>query len=211
MSLIFPRICPVGAICLLAGVLAACVPGPQPDMAAGPPNGSGEPPRALSAQYRGDRLLALQRFRPAQPAVDSGGECVVRDFVELDRRVLAGYFPSRAAGEVLVNVTIDSAGRVLQYHERRGLLRIPGLAEAHTPAARDSVIASAEQRTRITEIWLDQERGAARAVNRAGGEPSEGVFGLVEEFETARNLGSPGSRAARVVALCQETQGDRAT
>lgn len=35
-----------------------------------------------------------------------------------------------------MNVTIDSAGRVLQYHERRGLLHIPVMAEVSTAAAR---------------------------------------------------------------------------
>ena len=211
MPLIAPRVYYVGAVCLLAGMLAACAPGPQPTTAVAPSSRPGEQPSPFSAQYRGDRLLAIQRFHPAQPAVDSGGECVVRDFVERGRHVLAGYFPSRAVGEVLVNVTIDSAGRVLQYHERRGLVRVPGLAEVRTAVARDSVIAAAEQGTRITEIWLDQELGRGRAVNRAGGEPSQGVFGLIEELEAAENLGYPGTRAARVVALCQEAEGDRAT
>ena len=158
----------------------------------------------LGERYRSDRRAALRRFQPARPAVDSGGECVVRASPIPGTRLLAGYFPTRAEGEVLVNLTVDSAGRVLQYDERRGLLSIPGMARAGTPAARDSAVAAAERHTRITEIWLDRVAGEARAINRGGGKPSEGAFGSVAEFETSKKLGRPGTRALRVVELCRQ-------
>ena len=118
-------------------------------------------------------------------------------------RNLVGYFPTRADADVMVSLTVDSAGRFLQYHERRGLLRVPGVAQATTASARDSVVAAAERTTRITEISLDRVTGEARAVNRGGRQPSDGVFGLVADFETSAELGRPGTRALRVAALCR--------
>lgn len=151
-------------------------------------------------------MAALRRFRPARPAVDRGGECAVRESPMLGAgmRSVVGYFPTRADAEAMVSLTVDSAGRLLQYHERRGLLQIPDLARATTPAARDSVVAAAERATRITEISLDRVTGEARAVNRGGGQPSAGVFGLVPEFETSAELGQPGARALRVAELCRQ-------
>jgi hypothetical protein len=192
------------AALLIASALAACA---SAGGSTSPRPGSARPDAAgsvvLGERYRSDRRGALRRFQPARPAVDSGGECVVRESPMPGTRLLAGYFPNRAQGEVLVSLTVDSAGRVLQYDERRGLLQIPGMARATTPAARDSAVAAAERGTRITEIWLDRVTGEARAINRGGGKPSEGVFGTVAEFETSRQLGRPGTRALRVVDLCR--------
>jgi hypothetical protein len=194
-----------------AGIaLAAAIAGCATAGGSGPRRGSGssterDRPAALTERYRGDRVAALRRFRPARPAVDSGGECVVRESPMLGAgmRSLVGYFPTRADAEAMVSLTVDSTGRFLRYHERRGLLRIPAVARATTPSARDSVIAAAERTTRITEISLDRVTGEARAVNRGGGRPSEGVFGLVPEFETSAELGQPGARASRVAELCR--------
>jgi hypothetical protein len=194
---------PALAALLLAAVLAGCAASAAPP--AGRPRAAarGADSPVVGERLHRDRLLALRRFRPARPAVDSGGECVVREGFAPGERILAGYFPSRADGEVLVNLTVDSAGRLLRYEERRGLLRVPGMAQARTAAARDSAVRAAERATRTTHIWLDRVTGEARAVNQGGGEPSEGVFGRVDEFETARELGLPGARAARVAALCR--------
>jgi hypothetical protein len=185
----------------LAVLLAACATGgaaaPRPGSAAS----NGDRAVALGDRVRQDRRLALDRFRPARPAVDSGGECVVLPSPTPGTRLLAAYFPTRAEPEVLVNLTVDSAGRVLRYHERRGLVTIPELARA-TAATADSVVAAAERRTRVTEISLDRVTDEARAVNRGGGQPSQGVFGTVAELETSQQLGRPGTRALRVVGLC---------
>lgn len=186
------------AVAILALAAAACASGgprpPAPDDAS----------PAMAERFRQDRLAALRRFRPARPAVDSGGECVVRQGVRPGTRLVSAYFPTRAAGEVLVTLTVDSAGRLLQYDEQRGLLRIPAIAEARTDAERERAVADAERGTRTTSIVLDMATGEGRAVNRGGGLPSEGVFGRVQELETAAELGRPGSRALRVAGLCDQ-------
>lgn len=189
---------------LIAALVPACAPRtPAADTAPQPmPERRREIATEISHFPARSDSAAVARFQPALEAVEMGGECVVRSAPAPGVRQLSVYFPSRAESESMVSITVDSTGRLLRYNENRGLTRLPGLAGATTPAARDSAFAAARQRTRSTRILLDYVTGRALVTNEGGGQSTEAVTGTVVQFEKLDKLGFPHQRAERVRTLC---------
>ena len=102
----------------------------------------------------------------------------------------------------MVSLNADTAGRVLQYSERRGLITVRGMATATSPAERDSLFRAAEAATRSTMLDLDYVADRALLANSGGGQPEQAVLASVAEVADLPRLGNPGERMKRVQQLC---------
>jgi hypothetical protein len=182
---------------LLAGAAARAAAQPVLMIPAPPASPTGSSV-GFSDRFRADRLAAQRAFRPARPAVDRGGECVVRQMAGSTERLITGYFPSQADAEVMVVLTVDSTDRLLRYDEQRGVLKVDTQTPSGARISVDSALRAAEAATRSTSIWLDVRRNEAGAMNRGGGRPTEVVVGLVA-----------GARAHRVARLPGAARGVR--
>jgi hypothetical protein len=103
--------------------------------------------------------------------------------------------------QLQVSVTFDSAGRLVRYSERRGVVRFaptPGM----TPPQIDSLVRATEAKVRSTSISMDYAIDQAVVSNRGGGKPTEAVLGSVRAIERLDKLGPPVARMERMRKLC---------
>ena len=145
---------------------------------------------------------ALAEFEPTLPPVDEGGECVVSASPVRGARQVTAWFPTRGAPKAMVNLTVDSTGRVIRYSERRGVPMYPELPPGSTAATRDSLMLAAQRDLTSTVVMLDYAAGRAMAHNVTGMQPGAGVTGGIEAFATSDKLGRPAEREKRVIDMC---------
>jgi hypothetical protein len=148
---------------------------------------------------RGD--AALQAFVPDVPAVDSGGECRLFRTAGSGATIVTANFPSFDSARAVVSLVFDSAGHLVRFSEKRGLvgLTLPGrLSESQ----RDSARRAADAATRSTTIYLDYAADNAIASNTGGGRPTRAISGTVRAMEKLPRLGPPTDRLQRVRRLC---------
>jgi hypothetical protein len=151
---------------------------------------------------RGD-AASRTAFTPDLPAPGADFECAAPLPLPEGTVRWQGWFPRREGATATVSVEVDSAGRWLEVSERRGLVRIEGLARATSDADRLRVIREAEARERFYVVTLSRPRDLAVARNAGGGRPDDGVRGTVEELATLPALGAPVARAEAVLARCR--------
>jgi len=108
---------------------------------------------------------AIRAFVPDVSGEQSGGECSFVRTGGSGATVATAYYPSRLMAQLQVSVTFDSAGRLVRYSERRGVVRFaptPGM----TPARIDSLIRATEAKVRSTSISIDYAIDQAVVSNR---------------------------------------------
>lgn len=147
------------------------------------------------------KLVMLDAFVPAAPAVDSGGECQELP-LPTSNVIKSVAFPTIRDSRASIMLTADMSGKLERYSERRGMPRIAFAGGFPTPMQRDSAFRAARASTRWTTIELDYASGTARLVNEGGGLRYEFVETSLRNVEQLDRLGRPGARAKRAVALC---------
>lgn len=151
---------------------------------------------------RGD-AASRTAFTPDLPAPGGDFECAAPLALPDGAIRWQGWFPTREAATASVSVEVDSSGAWREIGERRGLVRIEGLARATSDSARLRLIREAEARERHYALTLSRTRDLAVARNAGGGRPDDGVRGTVEELAALPALGAPMARAEAVLARCR--------
>jgi hypothetical protein len=144
---------------------------------------------------------AIRAFVPDVSGEETGGECTFVRTGGSGATVATAYYPSRLMARLQVSVTFDSAGRLVRYSERRGIVRFaptPGM----TPAQIDSLVRATEAQVRSTSISMDYAIDQAVVSNRGGGKPTEAVLATVRAIERLDKLGPPVARMERMRKLC---------
>ncbi|MEP6618609.1 MAG: hypothetical protein ABJE47_04825 [bacterium] len=142
---------------------------------------------------------ALSGFEPDVAAEEGSFVCTNRDHLSATTTTVFASFPSAAKLRATVVVTVDSAGKLLRYAERRGPQINPTIGPNTSPSV---AVAAAADSVRSTTITLDYERGLAIVSNRGGGRPAQSVSAPVGAVASLDRLGNPLARANRVLAQC---------
>jgi hypothetical protein len=196
------RWCAIAFVAIAIGVAAGCHSAPS----AAPTPAASSPPAPLTRIISTGQFspksgeAAVQAFQPAVAAADSGGECSVTRTSGSGATTAAASFPSRAAPQMRVTLTFDSAGHLARYSEMRGMLRMkmpPGVSDAQ----RDSVLHAAIESARSTTISLEWAIDQAILSNRGGGQPTDAVLTTVRRAQAVQSLGMS-ARIERVRKLC---------
>ena len=190
---------------LAAPVLLLVTPAAAAQRPAPPPPGADSAAMRMEMGARMTRTLrtgaaALAAFRPAVAPVDSGGECLVRAEQRPGVRAISAYYPARRDARSVVTVTVDSAGTLLRYSERRGGVSF-SLAGATTEEERAARRAEF-QRQPTTTISLDLVTGTAIVSNDGGDSVGAAVRAPVDAVLESAALGRPAERARAVQARC---------
>jgi hypothetical protein len=195
----------VDRISMVASVLALACGGakaPQQTSAPAPPSSAATGVR-VSEPFRAVRSpAALRAFVPEVDAPESGGECLTTRTGGSGALTVTAFFPNRTAADLQVTTTFDSSGRLVRYHESRGVPRFQGITISTPPAQRDSMVRAAQERVRTTTISLDYAIDQAIVSNRGGGKPTDAVLATVREVERLEKLGPPIARLERMRKLC---------
>jgi hypothetical protein len=146
---------------------------------------------------------AVKAFIPDVAAFESGGECAMHKLPgSSSATITTAYFPSRAAPQMTVSITFDSAGHLVQYAELRGVVTLRGFPPGTSAPQRDSALRAAEAAMRSTSISLNYPIDQGILRNRGGGKPSNAALSSVHEIEAVARFGPVTERLVRVRKLC---------
>lgn len=189
-----------------AGVsIAAAIACSSPKVAPPAPAPSPEP-RLRTTMVVGDVYRpesgdsALAAWTPDTPPFDSGGVCNVAKPFGPGVTVVTATFPlNDSTARTSLSITFDSAGHVVRFSDRRGMVRLP---RGITADQLDSARRAAEAKVRSTSISFDYPLNQAVAVNSGGGKPTVAVIGPIRSMENLEKLGPPTKRIQRLRAFC---------
>jgi hypothetical protein len=189
-------------------LLLACRSGTRTDVeSAAPSSSSPATPVPMMRVRMGDSFSpatgdsALRAFVPEVQPFDSAGECRVVRTSGSGATIVSAYFPSFDAPRTAVSLTFDSAGHLVRFSDRRGMVRYK-TSPFMSDEQRDSVARAADAAVRSTSVNFDYAVDQALASNRGGGRPSNAVIASVRSMETLERLGPPIKRLERVRRLC---------
>ena len=114
---------------------------------------------------------------------------------------VTAYFPSVDSARTVITLVFDTAGNLVRFNDRRGLVRFSG-GPGRTREQLDSIRVGAEARARSTTISFDYPADQALASNSGGGKPTTAVIGTVFAMERLEQLGPPGKRIQLARRLC---------
>lgn len=149
--------------------------------------------------------------RPTRAQLDSftldvamptdSGECVRRPMVVGVGRMVSVYYPDQRNAVAVAVVTLDTAGRIVRFHDDRGRAVVHGMRGA-TREQLDSIFAEAKRRTRNSSVYLDYVTGQAILENDGGGLPDQRMMVPLAAVLNEVRFGYPGMRARQIVARC---------
>ena len=205
-----------GASCTIA-LLAACARSNAPVVSPTPTEAAASNLDVFVKASPVGRVTTLADFQPDLAAIDGPFECggreaagesgIMRTLFGPGAVTFSAVFPSRAETRATADVTIDSAGKIIHYAERRGPAIHPVVAGGgpESSASADEVAAAAAA-VRSTIISLDFRRNRGRITNHGGGRPDESASGPADVVGSMEQYGKPLDRARRVLAQCQARQ-----
>jgi hypothetical protein len=138
-------------------------------------------------------------FDVALPA--DSGVCVRRPVPIGVGRTVAIYYPDQRQAVASAVVTLDSAGRIVRFSDRRGQVTLQGLRGA-SPAQFDSALAANRRATRSSSLYLDYVLGQAIVGNEGGGLPEQHWMLPINVVANNPRFGRPAVRARQIVARC---------
>ncbi|HEU4995477.1 MAG TPA: hypothetical protein VFT29_11695 [Gemmatimonadaceae bacterium] len=189
--------------CVLAGAGCRSTPAAQPNT---PRMARADTP-AIRVRMVSEPIVtqtddaAVRAFTPDVQPVDSAGECRLFRTGGSGATTTTAYFPSFDSARTSVTLTFDSAGHLVRFSDRRGLVRFRGVP-GMSPAQFDSVRRAAVDAERATTINFDYAVDQAFASNSGGGRPARAVTSTVRAMENLEQLGPPTKRIQRVRRLC---------
>jgi hypothetical protein len=116
-------------------------------------------------------------------------------------RTIGVYYPDQRQAVASAVVTLDSAGRIVHFSDRRGQVNLQGLRGA-SQAQFDSAYAAGQRATRSSTLYLDYVLGQAMLGNEGGGQPEQHWMLPLSFVVNNPRFGRPGVRARQIVSRC---------
>lgn len=180
---------------------------PTSDTSAAPMSAIVDSPAVIQLVRIGERFspqsgaAALRAFIPEVAPVETGGECRLTRTRPGGATTVSAYFPSFDSARAVITLMFDTAGNLVRFSDRRGLVRFPG-GRGRTMQELDSIRRASEARIRSTSINFDYPVDQAIATNSGGGKPTEAIIAPVPEMQHLEKLGPPVERIRLARRLC---------
>ncbi len=162
------------------------------------------------------RVVVADLFAPTTPPVAStidnfalppwfpeGGECMPVRTAPNGAVFATVYYPTEREPQVLITLTVDAAGRLVQSHETRGVIRFRPRPGDTTRAGLDSALTAAQRATRSTTIGLDYVTDAGTLSQRGGGGPNRVLTVSTTAVADLPLLDHPRDHARAAARLCR--------
>lgn len=160
--------------------------------------------RTETRAFRAPTRAQLDSFSFDVALPTDTGVCVRRPVPVGVGRTIGVYYPDQRQAVASAVVTLDSAGRIVHFSDRRGQVNLQGLRGA-SQAQFDSAYAAGQRATRSSSLYLDYVLGQAMLGNEGGGRPEQHWMLPLSVVVNNPRFDRPGMRARQIVARCSSS------